>query len=153
MEKSDWEVPLAGRLGPRGTAAVFFILGLALVLYAAYCATTELAFSRDAVHTRGVVTGLDCDSEGAHIVFRFKDDGGQAHEVRTSWSEQPPRYHVGHELPVAYSAHDPTQAHVDVLTTGPRVFFMILGGVGLVFLLAGLFALMRPAGPGARPQG
>lgn len=115
---------------PRLAGGAALLIGVVLLSVGLQQGWTTRAFVASAMRAEGEV--IEC---GVAPVFRFADEQGREHAVRSSYPSDPPRYRMGDRVTVLYAAAAPERAVLDdgSLWLTP----MILGLVGGAFALAG----------------
>lgn len=141
---------------PRWIVWVFPLVGLGLLAGAGLAVWMELSFRQRAVEAEGRIVQMiprsSTDSDGHRSttwtpVFVFRLPDGKEMRVVAGYSSSPPCCTVGEVIRVRYDPADPSRAQMAGFLASWLVA-TILGGIGLVFLLAGLLAarLMRRLG-------
>jgi uncharacterized protein DUF3592 len=127
-----------------GLIGVIF-LGIAIVV-----AATTMSFQAKADRTGGTVTGMEArtsthrDSDGHqrsstawYPTVRFTAADGRRYSFEGSTGSNPPIYHVGDHVAVAYDPAEPSDARID--TFGSTYLLpLIFGGLGAVFTSIGV---------------
>ena len=131
---------------PGFLSIVFGVIGLGLLAGAAALALNTRGFIATAKQTEGLVTELieKRDSDGSVTykpVVAFMADNGVLVNFTSSFSSNPPSYHVGEKVEVLYAPDDPNDARIrgfGSLWLAP----VILGGIGTVFAAIGFGILI-----------
>lgn len=121
-------------------ATVFLIVGLGLLVGGAYALSSTHEFIQKSETANGTVVDLERSrsrrSTTYHPVVRFTARDGKEYEVRSSAGSNPPGYRIGEGVRVFYDPDDPDHARIDSFFSLWGIPTM-LGGMGLVFALAG----------------
>jgi hypothetical protein len=125
-------------------AAFFVLIGVGCLIAGGVFCFRTWQFVGSARTASGNVVRLDpsSDSHGEtmyHTVFTFTDDSGSPHTVRTSYAEHPQPYNVGDRIVVLYPPYSPDDARIRSFSS-LWLASVVLGGIGVVFPIAGLFA-------------
>jgi hypothetical protein len=133
----------------QATAAGWFFVAIGVGFLAAFvynfCQTRE--FVRTAKHAPGRVVDLEPrrGSSGGHdlyvTVFKFADDSGQGHTVRTSFAQYPPSHKVGDSIMVLYLPGNADDARIQSFTT-LWFFTTLFGAMGAGSATVGAFAVV-----------
>jgi hypothetical protein len=121
------------------TKYTFAVAGAVMLIIAVAAYTHTRSFLAQAARTEGTVIRLDpvrsSDGTTYKPIVRFEHQGRQI-EFASSGSSNPPAFHEGERVSVAYLESDPYSAKIDTFFSlyGLAV---ILGGMGSVFFLVG----------------
>jgi len=118
----------------------FTIIGLGMLVGAAFIYRSTDLFLAEAIKTEGTVVELvqsqSDDSTIYRPVVQFTSQNGQEIEFVSSSGSNPPSYSRGEKIEILYHSKDPQNAKINdffSLWGGP----VILGGIGGVFFLVG----------------
>jgi hypothetical protein len=138
--------------------ALFLLIGVALLAGAAFAIRSEMRFRDGAIETDGQVVEMlrrrgSGDSRNSYTylpVFTFSLPDGTQRRVEGGVSSNPPCCTVGEQVRVRYRPEAPERA---VMTGFMESWFLatLLGGMGIVFMLAGagVFVGLRRGGVAA----
>lgn len=143
------------RKAPTFLFGIFLLIGLGLLGGAAYLVLDTRADIARAETAAGTVIDLigRRDSDGDTIYYphvRYVTRSGETVEFTASVGSSPPAFDVGEPVSVLYDPAAPTEARIDSFF---QLWFgaVILGGIGLVFIVIGgagsLIALRSRAKP------
>src|SRR5262249_12640203 len=97
----------------RGPGGVLALVGLALVLAAAWHALMQVGFLRRARTVAGQVIRLEPEQRGMRVaVFQFTDEAGGERTVWANTVANPPDYQVGDRVEVLFEPGQPERAIV-----------------------------------------
>ncbi len=120
---------------------IFFALGIAMILGAAYSAWRTRQFQADAEETDGKVIALspvsDADGTLYAPVVRFHASSGRQIEFTDALSSRPARHSVGQTVRVAYDPEQPDTTARVAGTLGLYFGPMVLLFIGVVFTALG----------------
>lgn len=128
-------------------AWLFLVIGVGLLIGAAFAALNSVRLIQQGVRTTGNVVDFieSFDEEGTLMyspVFVFLDENGQEHRIQSSYSSSSPGYTRGQIVDVVYPRGDPERARL------PNAFSywgvtLILGFIGVAFVFFGVMALWK----------
>jgi hypothetical protein len=124
-------------------AGIFGVVGVLMLVFAAFIARSELAFRHEAVLVSGTVVDLESKGKGTWApVVEYTDNAGAPHRVKGRSASKPPAYDKGETVQVRYRSEDPDSAHIDgFLESWGAATFMT--AFGLAFAGAGAIILTR----------
>ena len=116
-------------------AAIFGLVGLALLCGAAYVVSSELQFRHEAVLAAGKVVALDNTRRTTRPVVEFQDRAGATHRFTGRVGSRPPSYDVGDAVDVRYRSEHPDDARISgfeeswLAATMLAIFGVVFAGV------------------------
>ncbi len=121
-------------------------IGVLMIVGAIAIGVARMRFEAEALRADGEIIGLrestSRDSDGNISTtycpqFRFTDVRGRVFDVEASGCSKPAGYAIGERVPVLYRAAAPQRASLDGFTER-WLASVVVGGIGLVFLIIGL---------------
>ena len=135
----------------RQVGSLFFVIGLGLLLAAFFSYRSTSSFVDAALRmpgtvvelTRSASSGSTSTASGSTYrpVVSFRDANGNKHEFISSVGSNPPSHRKGEAVEVLYLENEPHEAKINSFMH-LWFFAVLLGGLGLVFLLLGLGLLI-----------
>ena len=128
--------------------SVFLALGLLMIGGALFVCNSVRTFDANATKTTGTVLELVAstskNSQGSSTTYAplvsYTDNSGGTHQYKPNYSSNPPGYEVGEKVDVFYDPKNPDDVKLGGL--GEYTGAFVLGGIGLVFALIGLIAVL-----------
>jgi hypothetical protein len=120
---------------------LFFAIGIFILIYGIVALIKRRNLNANSLSTTGVVMAFATQmGRSGYLYFpevEFQLAAGQTVRFQSSVGSSAPRYDVGHQVKVLYSAHNPQEAEIDTLTS----MWLLPGcmvGMGLLFTIIGL---------------
>ncbi len=122
--------------------SIFAVIGLVMLLAAAYSGVSTQRFLASAAQAEGVVVEMVGGETQAPVVAFTAPDGRRV-QFQSSVSSNPPGFHVGEQVRVHFDAANPDDARLDSFM---HLWFVpvFLGGMGSIFGGVGFFILYLP---------
>ena len=120
---------------------IFSLIGGLLVLIGVFLFIRTRISIGKAQKTKGKVIQLvyfPGENGGGYApMYQFRTLDGQSIEILDELTANPPRFQVGQEIDVLYESGNPEKAHINKWL---YLYFepIVLGGMGLIFVLMGL---------------
>ena len=114
-------------------------IGVLLLVIAVGMQLYRLSDQAQMSHTRGKIIDVEkgCPS------LLFSDASEQVHRYRSNTCTNPPAFAVGEWVNLYYDPQNPSDARIDSFSQN-WVGSLIVGGIGLVFLLIGIAIVLPP---------
>ena len=140
---------------PRGLTILSFVLGAVFLIVAllplgigAWLYARASDFTSTAAQTSGTIVDIHASTDSDRTTykpeFEYTDAAGDTHRVVSSWSSNPPAYHVGDPVQVLYDPKTPSYGQIKsiwVQWIGPIISFSC---AGVPLALAALFLVVVP---------
>lgn len=123
------------------TGWLWIFPGIGALMLAGALGIQVARFSAEAQMTR--TEGSIVDIEGGCPTVSFTTLDGTLGEYRSSTCSTPPAFAIGERVAVYYDSQDPERARIDSFTEN-WIGSLIVGGIGLIFLLIGLVLVLPP---------
>lgn len=128
-------------------AWLFLVIGVGLLIGAAFAAMNSVRLIQQGIRTTGNVVDFieSYDDEGTLMyspVFVFLDENGQEHRIESSYSSSSPGYTRGQIVDIVYPPGKPEAARIPDWFSYWGVT-LILGFIGVAFIFFGALALWK----------
>ncbi len=123
------------------TGWLWIFPGVGALMLAGALGIQVARFSAEAQMTR--TEGSIVDIEGGCPTVSFTTLDGTLGEYQSSTCSTPPAFAIGERVAVYYHPQDPERARIDSFTEN-WIGSLIVGGIGLIFLLIGLVLVLPP---------